>query len=403
MNAIVYGAGNIGRGFIGVLFSQAGYKVTFIDVVKETVERLHNEGRYPVRIVSSEGFEDIEVVGVDALDGRDAGGVAKAIAEADIMAVAVGVNVLKNIVPNIAEGLRRRFQTSDRPLNILICENLMDANRILEGMLKEHMAPQEHALIDERVGLVETSIGRMVPIQTAEMRDGDDLRISVERYSFLPVDKDAFKGEIPRIAKLVPYSPFGFYLKRKLYIHNMGHCICAYLGMYTGEEFICDAIEDSNIQLIVKNAMLESMEALAEEYSVSQRDLLQHIDDLLLRFTNRALGDTCARVGRDTHRKLSPDDRLIGAARLCMEHHNLPVYIAVGIAGALHRHILENGMLQDTQNAVGVLQDIAGLYEQDELTGLIMKMYDMFRNGTSPKQLRREADKLKKNYLTEVI
>jgi mannitol-1-phosphate 5-dehydrogenase len=36
--AVMYGAGNIGRGFIGKVFSEAGYEVVFIDVVPEVVE-----------------------------------------------------------------------------------------------------------------------------------------------------------------------------------------------------------------------------------------------------------------------------------------------------------------------------------------------------------------------------
>ena len=42
----------------------------------------------------------------------------------------------------------------------------MDANKVLEGLLKEHLTEEECARFDESVGLVEASIGRMVPVQT---------------------------------------------------------------------------------------------------------------------------------------------------------------------------------------------------------------------------------------------
>ena len=38
--AVMYGGGNIGRGFIGALMSGAGYEVTFIDVAEPVVREL---------------------------------------------------------------------------------------------------------------------------------------------------------------------------------------------------------------------------------------------------------------------------------------------------------------------------------------------------------------------------
>ena len=110
-------------------------------------------------------FEDIEVKNVAAVDGKDPAAVAMAIAGADIMATAVGVNVLKFIIPNIAAGIKLRKEQGGGPLNIIICENLMDANKVIEGMLKEHLDAEEQAWMDENIGLVEASIGRMVPVQ----------------------------------------------------------------------------------------------------------------------------------------------------------------------------------------------------------------------------------------------
>lgn len=78
--------------------------------------------------------------------------------------------------------------------------------------------------------------------------------------------------------------------------------------------------------------MCESMIALSEEYGVPMQQILRHADDLLIRFTNRALGDTCARVGSDAARKLASSDRLIGSALFCISHNVQPIGIAVGAA-----------------------------------------------------------------------
>lgn len=361
MKAVMYGGGNIGRGFIGMLFSQSGYDVTFIDVSEALITQLNTRHSYPVRILDNDGSRDVLVENVSAVNGNDADAAAQCIAEADIMATAVGVNILKFIVPNLVAGIRRRFARTDKPLNILICENLNNANLILEGMLKEHLTPEECERFDRQIGLVEASIGRMVPVQTDEMRDGDPMRVCVEPYDFLPVDKDAFRGEIPAIRSMIPFAPFDFFIKRKLFIHNMGHACCAYLGGILGYEYIWQAIADPNIYIIVQNAMEASAVALSKKYGVELPDLLLHIQDLLFRFANRALQDTCDRVGRDPARKLAPEDRLVGAYRLCQETAVDASFISVGIAGAAYRYLAESNQVQSTENAAAALEVLSGI------------------------------------------
>ncbi len=392
MKAVMYGAGNIGRGFIGALLSQAGYQVSFVDVAEPVVAALNARHSYPIRIVDTDGHEDVMIQHVSAVDGRDGDAVAEAIADCDVMATAVGVNVLKFIAPNIAEGLRRRFQRSDAPLDIIICENLMDADKVLSNLIRAQLTPEDSALFEARVGLVEASIGRMVPVQTPEMQDGDGLRVCVERYGFLPVDKVAFKGPVPKISQLVPYSPFGFYLMRKLYIHNMGHALCAYLGQYTGLQFIWQAVADAEIALMARCAMQESLRALSMEYAgADPLQLLDHIDDLLLRFTNRALGDTCQRVGNDVPRKLAPTDRLIGAASLCLKHNIAPAYIAIGAAGAVHKYLAEKGEVQTEPNALRALSELSGLDQDHALTRMILAQHTLLAQGAKPCALRDQA------------
>ena len=403
MKAVMYGGGNIGRGFIGMLFSMSGYEVTFIDVAQPVIDGLNRDGRYPVRIVSNEGHEDIEVEHVRAVNGNDREAAAEAIAEADVMATAVGVNVLKFIVPNLAEGIRRRRARQGGPLNIIICENLVDANKVLEKLLKAELTEEEAAWLDENIGLVEASIGRMVPVQTEEMKAGNPLRVCVERYGFLPVDKAAFRGEIPKIRNMVPYEPFDYYIRRKLYVHNMGHAVCAYLGLYTHREYIYEAIEDSCIQNIVQNAMLESALALSKAYQMPVELLVRHFQDLLSRFKNQALKDTCARVGGDPKRKLSHTDRLIGSSLLCLEHGVQPVFISVGTAGAVYEYIREAGAQQCVKEARQVLSMISDLEKDSPLLDLVLPLYQRYVDGVSVREIMGCAERLREQELKEVI
>lgn len=335
MKAVMYGAGNIGRGFIGELLSESGYEVTFIDVNKDVVNALNERREYVVEILTNESNEEIVVKNVCAQDGMDADGVAKIISECDIMATAVGVNVLSRIVGNIANGIKLRFKNGNKkPLNIIICENLLNADKFLADSVKALLDDDEKKLFDELVGMVEASIGRMVPIQTPEMTKNDVLRVCVEPFNNLIVDKDGFKGEIPQIKNMSAYPQFNLYIERKLFLHNMGHSLTAYLGNLKGYEYIWQAIEDTEIEAIALRAMNESALALSIRYNVPFKPLYDHVEDLLFRFTNKKLGDTVFRVGRDLNRKLSPNDRLIGAIHSCLEAGVKPYALYAAYAAA---------------------------------------------------------------------
>ena len=403
MRAVMYGAGNIGRGFIGPVFSRGGYKVQFVDVNQELVDALNTRGTYPLRVIRDMTYEDQPITNFMAINGREVDKVAEAIAGCDIMATAVGANILPLIAPVVADGLKRRFARTEKSLDIIVCENLMDANLVLAGLIKSHLLPEEQALFDKRVGLVEASIGRMVPVQTDRMREGDPLRMCVEEYAFLPVDQEGFKGEIPELPGLTPFSPFDYYIRRKLFVHNMGHATCAYLGHYTGKTYITEAIRDADTAFITQNAMLESMAALYRRYQVPADALLQHIQDLLGRFANSGLGDTCQRVGADIPRKMAPDDRMIGSARLCLEMGLRPDYIALGAALALNQYMKEQKLPLTETEAARALEALSGLKENAPLTGVIMAYIPLIIEGATVMELRLAAADNKRKNLEPVV
>ena len=177
-----------------------------------------------------------------------------------------------------------------------------------------------------------------------------------------------------------------------------------YLGIFLGLEYISRAIDENEIYVIVRNAMEESAIALAAKYRIKLEELIKHISDLLCRFTNTALKDTCYRVGSDPERKLSPRDRLIGAANLAISQGITPVYISIGAAAGVWYYIEENEEMEQTQKqAAQILFKVSQLKEEGGLTKLILKMYRMLLDGKSLGEIRRAADMLKLESLHEVV
>jgi len=378
--AVMYGAGSIGRGFIGKVLSESGYEVCFLDIQPEIIEAFNERGEYDVKIVSDESEKIDKVKNVRALDANSPEAI-EAMAACDIMATSVGVNVLKYIAKNIAEAIKIRMRKSHRTLDIILAENQLDADKLMRGYIYEYLDEDEKRWADANIGLVEASIGRMVPKLAPEDALGDPLLIAVEEYAVLPVDKDGFKGDIPDLVGLVPFSPFGFYIKRKLFIHNMAHAMCAYLGWQKGCAYISDAMDIPEIYDSARESMMTVAKALNKEYGVPVEELEAHVDDLLLRFKNRALKETVARVAGDPIRKIRRDDRLVGAALYALESGYDPAYIVKAIVMALRYDNPEDKYavkLQGEMKEHGidyVVENYMGLKHDELLAQMIFKEY----------------------------
>lgn len=389
--AVIFGAGNIGRGFIGQLYSESGYRVTFVDIDQPLLDALNEHGSYPIHLVTNEITEKVTVGPVRALHSSQSEAVAEAVAQATIGATAVGARVLPHIAPLVAAGLARRAEAGfTQPLNLIICENLKGAAAVFRAMVSEQLPARYHAYMQDHLGFVDTVIGRMVPPPTPEMRQQDPALILVEPYKELPVDRAGFVGEIPTISGMLPCENFPAYTARKLYIHNCGHACLAYQGYHQGYEYGYQALADPFIQDFVNTALNEAKAGIVAEYGVEAHWLEEHITDLLGRFTNRALGDTIFRLGRDPARKLAPHDRLVGAARLAEKAGVKPDALSLGIAAGycfdptgdpiavdLQRRLAEEGF-----NAV--LAEVSGIQPGERLAAMIKAHYQDLRPRKPP-------------------
>lgn len=379
--AIVFGAGNIGRGFIGQLLSESGYFVTFVDVDNVILESLNLRGHYHLKTVFNDEAHDHVVGPVAAIHANDSAAVAEAFAEADIGATAVGANVLPRLVDNMIAGLAARKGRTVGPLNMILCENLKGAAAAMTGWVAERLPEHLAGYAATHLGFVDTVIGRMVPLPTPEMREEDPTLVKVEPYKELPVDRTQFRGEIPAVSAMMSEDRFARFTARKLYIHNAGHALLAYAGYRRGHEMGWAALQDPELYRFVRSGMEESRDGIVETLGADRGWLDAHIEDLLRRFQNRALGDTIFRLGRDPVRKLGAKDRLVGAAR-CAENSGVtPHALATGIALAFRFDPVDDPVAVELQAQLRehgferTLQAVCGIDPEEPLGRLVCSKY----------------------------
>ncbi|OON40163.1 mannitol-1-phosphate 5-dehydrogenase [Izhakiella australiensis] len=382
MKALHFGAGNIGRGFIGKLLADAGIELTFADVNQAVLDALNARKEYPVHVVGEQALVEI-VKGVDAINSTSEEVISK-IAQVDIVTTAVGPQILERIAPGIAKGLAKRSDSGNsRPLNIIACENMVRGTSQLKVQVLNALPAQYHDWVEAHVGFVDSAVDRIVP--PSESASNDPLEVTVETFSEWIVDKTQFKGQLPQIPGMELTDNLMAFVERKLFTLNTGHAITAYLGQLNGHKTIRDAILDGKVRAIVKGAMEESGAVLIKRYGFDPAKHAAYINKILGRFENPYLKDDVERVGRQPLRKLSAGDRLIKPTLGTLEYHLPHPNLVTGIAAAMHYHSDQDPQAQELAALLAekgpqdALAQVSGLDSKSEVVADVVKAYNAIK------------------------
>ena len=374
--AIQFGAGNIGRGFIGAVLSEAGYHVVFADVNMEVIDRINKDGAYTVHIMDVESRD----VRISNISGVDSGGgeIVDEIVRAEIITTAVGLRILPFIAPAIAKGIAaRRAAGVGEPLNVIACENGIRATSQLREEVYKHLSAEEAAWCDAHVGFADCSVDRIVP----PVRSENPIDVVVENFYEWNVEEKSFVGGAPHIEGMNLADNLLAYIERKLFTLNTGHAITAYLGRMKGLATIDESIADPSIFAIVKEAMQQSGQALVEKFGFDRDAHFKYIDKIIGRFTNPYLCDDVTRVGREPLRKLSAGDRLVKPVLTARQYGIGTPNLLLGIGAALHYDNPEDPqsveMIAMTARlgAAAAVAEIAELPAGDPLPALAAQAY----------------------------
>jgi mannitol-1-phosphate 5-dehydrogenase len=331
MKAVHFGAGNIGRGFIGLLLSNAGYEVTFIARNERKVQLLQQQKKYAVTLANE--ARDTEIVrNISAISGKNKTAVTEAVATAELVTTAVGVTALKHIAESIASGIEKRLKERNyKPLHIIACENAISGSSQLKRRVYEHLAVEWHEAADRCIAFPNTAVDRIVPAQEHD----DPLKVTVEPYFEWIIDRSAMLEGYPEIEGAKYVDSLEPYIERKLFTVNTGHCTAAYHGYLEGYATIQEAMGDDKIKEELSKVLGETGSILTSKYHWDEKNHNRYIQKMMLRFTNPRLTDNVIRVGRSPIRKLSLNDRLV---RPALQAHKLGIpipHLTSAIAAAL--------------------------------------------------------------------
>ncbi|WP_278100992.1 mannitol-1-phosphate 5-dehydrogenase [Microbacterium proteolyticum] len=352
MKAVHFGAGNIGRGFVGLLLHEGGYELVFSDVSAPLVAAINAASEYTVHEVG-EGGVDKTVTGFRAIDSStDAETLVDEIATADVVTTAVGPTILKFVAPHIVAGLALR-DPSLAPLQIMACENAIGAT----DQLREHVvdiAGDSWDALEARAVFANTAVDRIVPAQAAGGVD-----VTVEPFYEWAIERGPFGDAPPHIPGAHFVDDLEPYIERKLFTVNTGHATTAYFGAQAGIERISDALADPAIAAKVEAALQETSALLVQKHELDAEVQGQYRETILRRFRNPALPDTVWRVGRQPLRKLSRHERFVGPAAEAIER-GLPVdALVAAMAAALEFQDAEDAQAVELQRLLGELDATA--------------------------------------------
>ena len=375
--AIMIGAGNIGRGFIGALLEKSGYHVVFADVAEALISAINERKSYTVHIQDKvqDQWTVTNISGISSAGPELAAAIA---GDCELITTAVGLRILPIVAKPIAAGIQARKEAgSTQLLNVVACENAVRGTSQLRDAVYSHLSPEETAYADQYVGFADCAVDRIVPKASFE----NPLDVAVEQYTEWDVEKGGWKGELPEIQGCSFVDDLSAYIERKLFTLNSGHAICAYLGTLKGCRTIVESIADPAIGHLVYRAMCESGEGLIKKFGFDPDAHHAYIDRIFARFQNPFLEDETARVAREPIRKLAPTDRLMKPL-MTAYGYGLPVdHLIFGAAAALHFNCPEDEQSVEMMKKIeaeGVekaLEAYTGLKASDPLFGRVLDVY----------------------------
>jgi len=378
--AVVFGAGKMACGLIGELLYESGFQLLFVVRRQEVADALNRKNGYYVGIAGeTDHWIRIRHCQSVLIDNTQA--VVEAVAKADIVFTAVGIDNVPAISPLIADALVRRLALGYPPLNIIASENLPGTGAYLHHQIVGASGLGDAVIIDKSVGFSAALTHRIMT--GGEIMDGV-LHFTVDAPGDLLIDARGLVEPIPKIYHARITNEFDALFLEKLSTINLAQAVASYVGWRYGCKFVHEAAVHPQVAPIVEGALQEAVVAFKTEFPNLSNDIEQDANEAMARIIDPGLGDTVARIVRGPQRKLGAQERLVGPARLAIRHDlpydNLALAIAAALTYQADNDLQSNTMqyLISTAGVDKILTDVCGILPHEAFAQTIKKHWATF-------------------------
>lgn len=386
MSCVIFGAGKIARGFVGHLLYLSNIDFVFVEKVDALCDLINSRGQYTVNILGDSSKNTV-VKNARALKFSQKEEIAQAIAQADCIFDSVGGKNLMEIVPFLTAGVELRAQINPKPLNMITCENWKKPADILKDGIAAAIDPQYKSFFEENVGITEAVIMRSAIESTPDLLEKDPLIVNVQDFWKFPFDASRLKAPMPEgMICLEPIYEFTGFLERKFYTYNAANGTTSFVGAILGYKYIADAAHDQRILDILDGVYKETATALSKKHNFPYDEQWAFTRTSYNKLRDRNIVDYIERNARDPMRKLGPDDRLVGSARLCMDYGVIPESLAIAIACAIHyeqptdEFAVQLKTLREEKGIPYIIENVCKLDPDSNLAKLILEKVELIKS-----------------------
>ncbi|MBR4623662.1 MAG: NAD-binding protein [Clostridia bacterium] len=339
-NAVIAGAGKIGRGYIAEMLKNGGFHIVFLVHSEDQTRLMKERGSYII-FRADENDQDLEEVVIDDYDAyctvTEEDRCVEAIVDSDVIFLPVYPKACPDFGRMIAKAINIKADKDDDPFDVIMSVNFLQATKTIRDAILPHLTEKGMEFFNEKVGISETLVNRMVVDPTEEMAKRDPLSIVGGHSAVLKVDKDTLKNTFPEGMEVDLLDKLPARFTYKIWVVNMMHFAVSIYGAYLGYRYVREACGDPYVAKSVHEmARKEGVIGVANEFGLAVEDIeFGFYNDPWSMWENPESNDPFARVVMDMRRKLSKTDRVIGPALSCMKAGKIPFFLAKIAALAL--------------------------------------------------------------------